>query len=326
MIQAPRFWQDKNSRLAKILNPVGKIYAFVVEKRLKGTRPYQAKMPVLCVGNLSVGGVGKTPVCLALGKFLRQKEKTFYYLNHGYKAKQQSVLVDMAVHTALDVGDEALLLASDAPTIVDSARARGAQLAENLGTDFLIMDDGFQNPSLVKTFSFVVVDGTLGFGNERVMPAGPLREPVLKGLKRADALVLVGKDTWGVADYLKKHNIDLPLLTGHFEPDLKTIEELKNKPQVGAFAGIGHPEKFFKMLQENGITLKECRSFPDHYFYTRFDIDGLKKEFPDLTWVTTSKDWVKIPSEMCQNIVQVQGQFEFDDPEKLNELLGDIVS
>ena len=324
-MRAPKFWQNKNSKLARFLNPLGRIYSFFVMRRLRKNNPYQAKMPVICVGNLSVGGVGKTPVCLALGNYLRQKDKKFYFLNHGYKARQQSVLVDVHAHSAVDVGDEALLLALTAPTIVDSARARGAQLAEKLKADLLIMDDGFQNPTLVKTLSFIVVDGTLGFGNERVLPAGPLREPVLTGLKRADALVLVGKDTWGVKNYLKQNGVDLPLLKGHFVQDESALTTLKNK-SVGAFAGIGHPDKFFKMLEQNGIQLKTTKYFPDHYFYTRFDIEDMRKENPDLIWATTTKDWVKIPPEMRTNIVAVTGHFEFDNPEKLDQLMKEVLS
>ncbi len=324
-MRAPRFWQNKNSKRALLLNPLGQVYAYFSARRLKRTHPYQAKMPVLCVGNLSVGGVGKTPVCLALGKFLRTRGKKFYYLNHGYKARQQSVLVDMAVHSALDVGDEALLLATDAPTIVDSARARGAQLAEHLGADCLIMDDGFQNPSLVKTLSFVVVDGWLGFGNERVMPAGPLREPVLKGLQRADALILIGQDKWGVQQYLDKNKIDLPVLTGTFLPNPTSLKVFENAPKIGAFAGIGHPEKFFNMLKNLGIELQAEKFFPDHYFYTRFDIDSLKKEYPDYVWATTCKDWVKLPRESCAGIHAVEGDFQFDEPEKLAAILGEVL-
>ncbi len=319
-MQAPKFWQNKNSKRAKILNPLGRIYTFFVQRRLRKNHPYQAQMPVICVGNLSVGGVGKTPVCLALGQFLRNKGQKFYYLNHGYKARQQSVLVDVHMHTAVDVGDEALLLALQAPTIVDSMRARGAQLAEKLKAQLLIMDDGFQNPSLVKTLSFVVVDGFLGFGNERVLPAGPLREPVLSGLKRADAVILVGDDTWGVRDYLKSYGLDIPVLTGRFMQDEAVLNELKQK-SVGAFAGIGHPNKFFEMLTKNGIDLKATRCFPDHYFYTRFDIDELKKEYPNLIWATTTKDWVKIPEQVRTNIVAITGRFKFDNEEMLEDLL-----
>lgn len=324
-MQAPKFWQNKNSKRAKMLNPLGRVYTFFVQRRLRKARPYQAQMPVVCVGNLSVGGVGKTPVCLAVGKILRDCGQKFYYLNHGYKARQQSVLVNVHSHTAVDVGDEALLLALQAPTIVDSNRARGAQLAEKLKADLLIMDDGFQNPSLVKSLSFIVVDGHLGFGNERVLPAGPLREPVLSGLKRADAIILVGKDTWGVLDYLKSHGVDIPVLTGRFVQDEDVLNELKQK-SVGAFAGIGHPDKFFQMLSQNGVGLKATRSFPDHYFYTRFDIDELKKEYPNLMWATTTKDWVKIPEQVRTNIIAVTGRFVFDDEDALKKILQEVLA
>ena len=246
-MQAPKFWDKKESKLAKILSPIGSVYAWIVARRLSKAHPYQAKMPVICVGNISVGGTGKTPVCLALAKLLKEKGQSPWFLNHGYHASQQSVIVDIKSHSALEVGDEALLLAESTPTIVDSARARGAQLAEKMNAPLLIMDDGFQNPSLVKTFSFVVVDGTKGFGNERVLPAGPLREPVLKGLKRADALILVGKDNWGVQEYLNENKMDLPILTGRFVPDPQDLERLKAH-SVCAFAGLGNPQKFYQSL------------------------------------------------------------------------------
>ena len=319
-MQAPKFWDKKESKLAKILSPFASIYAWVVARRLEKAHPYQAKMPVICVGNISVGGTGKTPVCLALLKLLCEHKKTPWFLNHGYHAAQQSIVVDVHTHTALDVGDEALLLAESAPTIVDSARARGAQLAEKRGASLLIMDDGFQNPSLVKTFSFVVVDGTKGFGNERVLPAGPLREPILKGLKRADALILVGKDNWGVQKYLSRNQVDLPVLSGHFIPDAEDLKKLQGKP-VCAFAGLGNPNKFFNMLTQNGVQLIQTQSFPDHYFYTRFDIEDLKKKNPGVLLATTSKDWVKISPEMRNGLVQVKGHCEFDNPADIWPLL-----
>ena len=317
-MQAPKFWDKKESKLAKFLSPFGALYAWTVAHRLAHHHPYQAKMPVICVGNISVGGTGKTPVCLALAKLLSEHQQTPWFLNHGYHAAEQSIMVDKKTHSALDVGDEALLLADVAPTIVDSARARGAQLAEKKGAPLLIMDDGFQNPTLVKTFSFVVVDGTKGFGNERVLPAGPLREPVLKGLKRADAVILVGKDIWGVKKYLKDHQVDLPVLTGQFIPDKN--ESLSGKP-VCAFAGIGNPQKFFDMLMATGFQLLKTQSFPDHYFYTRFDIEELKKKALGVPLVTTSKDWVKIPPEMRTGLVQITGHFEFDTPDEVWHLL-----
>ena len=323
-MQAPKFWDKKESGLGKILSPLGALYAWTVARRLAHHKPYQAKMPVICVGNLSVGGTGKTPVCLALAKLLIDQQKSPWFLNHGYRATQQSVLVDTKAHTALDVGDEALLLAESAPTIVDKARARGAQLAEKMNAPFLIMDDGFQNPSLVKTFSFIVVDGTKGFGNERVLPAGPLREPVVKGLKRADALILVGDDTWGVKNYLNENHIDLPILTGRFYPNKEDLKKLEGHP-VCAFAGIGNPQKFFDMLIREGIQLTKTQCFPDHYFYTRFDIEDLKKKSKGTILATTSKDWVKIPNEIRQGLAHIRGDFIFDNPEDVWNLLKEIL-
>ena len=323
-MQAPKFWDDKASKIAKLLSPLGNVYAWTVAHRLAHHRPYQSKMPVICVGNISVGGTGKTPVCLALVELLQKRGKEPWFLNHGYRAAQQSVIVDTKTHTALDVGDEALLLAKYASTIVDSARDRGAQLAEKCGVSLLIMDDGFQNPSLVKTFSFVVVDGTKGFGNERVLPAGPLREPVLAGLKRADALILVGQDKWGVQAYLKKNKLDLPVLCGQFVPERADLEKLKGKA-VYAFAGLGNPQKFFNMLLSEGIQVAQTQFFPDHYFYTRFDIEDLKKKAKGAVLATTSKDWVKIPSEVQEGLVQIRGKFEFSDPDSVWNLLKEIL-
>ena len=317
-MQAPKFWDKKESKIAKILAPFGVLYAYFVAHRLAHHHPYQAKMPVICIGNISVGGTGKTPVCLALAKLLSSHQLSPWFLNHGYHAAEQSVIVDTKVHSALDVGDEALLLANFAPTIVDSARARGAQLAEKHNAPLLIMDDGFQNPSLVKTFSFIVIDGTKGFGNERVLPAGPLREPPLKGLKRADAIILVGKDVWGVQQYLKENKVDLPVFTGQFVPDKNTLQP--EKP-VCAFAGIGNPQKFFDMLTLMGVQLVKTQSFPDHYFYTRFDIEDLKKKAQGAQLATTSKDWVKIPPEMRTGLIQISGHFEFDQPDEVWHLL-----
>ena len=319
-MQAPKFWDKKNSLLSKILSPAGKVYAWMVAHRLAHHRPYQAKIPVICVGNISVGGTGKTPVCIALLNLLEQHQYTPWFLNHGYQATQKSVLVNSRSHSALDVGDEALLFAQFAPTIVDNARARGAQLAEKLGASLLIMDDGFQNPTLVKTFSFVVVDGIKGFGNERVLPAGPLRESVLKGLKRADAVVLAGTDKWGVQNYLKENKIDLPLLTGKFIPDKQDLKKISNRP-VFAFAGLGNPQKFFDMLVAEGIQVVGTQKFPDHYFYTRFDIEDLKKKAQGALLVTTTKDWVKVPPEMCSGIIQIKGAFCFDDPQEVWNIL-----
>ena len=317
---APKFWSKSDGFLVKLLKPFGAVYAWSVARRLRRKKPYHAPMPVICVGNIFVGGVGKTPVCLALGHLMHEKGKSFYYLNHGYKADKQNVLVDKQAHTAMDVGDEALLLNEIAPTVVSKNRAKGAKLAEQWGAKALIMDDGFQNPTLYKDFSFVVVDGKKGFGNELVLPAGPLREPALVGLKRANAIILVGEDTWGVRFFLERNQIDLPILTGHFELD-ETVVSMFRGQKVFAFAGLGNPDKFYQSLKDRGIQVVGTQNFPDHYYYTRFDLEAIKREAKGCPLMTTEKDGVKIPKDIRQNIVVMPGQFIFDDQDKVWQLL-----
>ncbi|MBQ4472105.1 MAG: tetraacyldisaccharide 4'-kinase [Alphaproteobacteria bacterium] len=321
----PKFWTKSNNWLVKVLKPFGAVYAWSVARRLRRKKAYHAPIPVVCVGNIFVGGVGKTPVCLALGKLLYAKGLSFYYLNHGYKAEKRNVLVDPQAHSAMDVGDEALLLSEVAPTIVSQNRAKGAKLAEKWGAKALIMDDGFQNPTLYKDFSFVVVDGKKGFGNEQVLPAGPLREPALVGLKRANAVILAGEDTWGVRFFLERNQIDLPVLTGHFELD-DTVVSMFRGQKVFAFAGLGNPEKFYQSLRDKGIIVGGTQDFPDHYYYTRFDLEDLKHSAAGMPLMTTEKDGVKVPKDIRQNVFVMPGQFVFDDPEKVWDLLKGVLN
>ena len=319
-MKTPKFWYRPQSRLAKLLSPLGRLYGWTVYRRFKKTRPYQATIPVICVGNLNVGGTGKTPVCLAIGQMLKEKNIPFWFLNHGYKSASQGIIVEPGLMSPLDVGDEALLLANLAPTVVDRHRARGAQMIERQGAAALIMDDGFQNPSLIKTLSLIVADGQTGFGNGQMIPAGPLREPIERGLKRADAVVIAGADRSGVADIVKKTAPDLPILTGRFEPDPDSVKKLKGQTVV-AFAGIGRPEKFFEMLTGLGIPVAKRIAFPDHYFYTRFDLEQLLADAGDMPLVTTRKDFVKIPPELRSRVQVVDGRFIFDRPDEVLQLI-----
>ncbi|MDY6408192.1 MAG: tetraacyldisaccharide 4'-kinase [Pseudomonadota bacterium] len=323
-MKAPKFWYYQKSVLGKMLNPLGRIYGWSVARRFKRVKPYQAGVPVICVGNLSVGGTGKTPVALAIGKMMQEMNIPFFFLNHGYKSKKKTIIVDTIKMSALEVGDEAMLLAMEAPTVVDNHRARGAQLAERSGAKAIIMDDGFQNPSLIKTLSLVVVDGKTGFGNGRLIPAGPLRESVSRGLLRADAVIISGQDEARVTDIIREQAPDMPIFTGHFEPDEKVIQKWRGK-KVMAFAGIGRPEKFFEMLKLYGVSVVKTAVFPDHYDYTQFDLDNLISEAGQLPLMTTTKDFVKVPQNMKAKIVPVAGQFIFDNPAELQSLLKGIL-
>lgn len=323
-MKAPKFWYRPKTLWERILTPIGRIYGWSVVRRFKKTRPYQANIPVICVGNLTVGGTGKTPVCLALGQILKKMGIPFFFLNHGYKSQQKGVFVNQAHMTALDVGDEALLLARLAPTVVDNRRARGAQMIERRGGKAIIMDDGFQNPGLIKTLSFIVVDGKRGFGNGQMIPAGPLREPIEKGLKRADAVIIVGSDETDVRGQIQALASDMPILSGCFKPDPKSLRPLKEK-SVAAFAGIGCPDKFFDMLAELGISVVKKISFPDHYFYSRFDIEQILSDAGGLPVVTTTKDFVKVPRELQSRVTVVSGDFVFDKPQEAEQLLKGVL-
>ena len=324
-MKAPKFWYRGKSFWAKVLNPIGRIYGWSVARRFKRVKPYQASVPVICVGNLSVGGTGKTPVCLALGKMMKEMKIPFYFLNHGYKSKQKGMVVNVRQMSALEIGDEAMLLAAEAPTVVDNHRARGAQVAERAGAKAIIMDDGFQNPSLIKTISFIVVDGRMGFGNGRLIPAGPLRESVERGLLRADAVVISGRDDTGAVDTIRRYAPDMPILIGHFEPDPKVIQKLQGK-KVMAFAGIGRPDKFFDMLVGYGVPVAKKAVFPDHYDYTRFDMESLINDAGELPLVTTTKDFVKVPKDMKSRVIVVSGQFVFDKPAEVQNLMKGVLN
>ena len=323
-MKAPNFWYQEKSLWAKLLNPIGRIYGWSVARRFKRVKPYQAAVPVICVGNLSVGGTGKTPVTLAIGKMMKEMSVPFYFLNHGYKSNKKGVIVNIKKMSALDVGDEAMLLAAEGPTVVDNHRARGAQVAERAGAKAIIMDDGFQNPSLIKTVSFIVVDGKTGFGNERLIPAGPLRETVEKGLLRADAVIISGADDSKAADIVRKCAPDMPIFGGHFEPDPKVIQKLQGK-KVMAFAGIGRSDKFFNMLVGCGVLVAKKATFPDHYDYTLFDLESLIAEADGLQLVTTTKDYVKVPQNMKSRVIAVPGTFVFDKPQEVQSLIKGVL-
>ncbi len=286
-MKTPEFWK-KDNLLSKILAPLGGLYAVATYLRLKTAAPYKAAKPVICIGNLTAGGSGKTPVALSIAKLLQDMGRNPFFLSRGYGGTVHNVVVNKMVHTPLQVGDEPLLLSETAPVVVNPDRASGAKLAIAHGADCLVMDDGFQNPGLYKDLAFLVFDGTYGIGNGRAIPAGPLRENFAAGLKRAQAVIILGEDKTGIATQTK-----LPIFYG------KIVEEQPNiaNRQVLAFAGIGHPEKFYASLEKCGLNPVIKQNFPDHHGYTHAELQKLINlaEEKKLDIYTTSKDYVKIP-------------------------------
>src|SRR5579864_4492798 len=259
-LATPEFWA-RRGLVSSLLQPLAWAYAAAGAARWHWTRAAAAPVPVICVGNLVAGGAGKTPVVLSLARRLIAEGRRVHILSRGYGGRLAGpVAVDPLRHGAGDVGDEALLLAEAAPTWIARDRAAAAERAAAAGASLLLLDDGFQNPTLAKDFSLVVVDGQFGVGNGRVLPAGPLREPLGSGLARADVVVLMGDDRAGVTS----------LLAG------KTVLRARLLPEnaaafagraVVAFAGIGRPAKFFASLEEVGARLAARHAFPDHHPY-----------------------------------------------------------
>ena len=261
-------------------------------------------------------------MAISIAEYFKMNGMKPVFLTRGYGGGASNIVVDPDKHKASQTGDEALLLARVAPTIVDADRARGAKKAEKMGADVIIMDDGFQNPQLIKTLSLAVFDGRYGFGNGHVFPAGPLREPLRDGLKRANAFVVVGKDKAGIKKWIGGQYENLPFIGMHIEQDVAKIEQLSGK-KVFAFAGIGYPEKFFDMLKEYGCDVVETRSFSDHYPYTDQDMTSMiaQADKLDAVLVTTAKDGVRIAPRFQQNIQIVEAYMVWDTPDTMCALL-----
>ena len=320
-MRPPEFWSGSYSASARLaiaaLAPLGAAVDLAGRLRRRLASPYRAPVPVICVGNLTVGGAGKTPVALALAK--RLKERNVHFLGHGYGAALADVTrVDPSKHDAGRVGDEALLLAALAPSWVARDRADAARAAVEAGAGLLIMDDGFQNPGLAKDLSLVVVDGGAGFGNGHVFPAGPLREDIRRGLARADALVLVGEDRTGALDH---RPAGLALLCAEFEASAGT-GDLNDRPVV-AFAGIARPEKFFATVAKLGAHLVARHGFPDHHPYRASEIERLAGEAYEAgaLLVTTEKDAVRLAPELKRLVTVIRIELRWREPEALDELL-----
>ena len=315
-MRAPAFWEGP-SLLSDILMPLGDLYAAGGWLRQRLATPKRVGVPVICVGNLVAGGAGKTPTVLALLERLSALGWRPAALTRGYGGRLAGPLrVDPATHTAHTVGDEALLLALGAPTWVARDRAAGAEAAAAEGANVIVMDDGFQNPGLIKDLSLVVVDGASGFGNGRLIPAGPLREPVGRGLARADALVIVGRDGRGIA----QHAAGMSILPARLRPRGDTM--LSGRRLI-AFAGIGRPAKFFDTLRELEAELVGTAEFADHHVYGTAELDALasKAVRANASLITTEKDALRLPPGHAAAIEVLPVELVFARPAELDRLI-----
>jgi tetraacyldisaccharide 4'-kinase len=326
-MREPAFWWRRAGLAASLLAPVGLVYGAIAARRMaaKGTA---AGVPVLCVGNFTLGGAGKTPTVIALARMLADAGEHPYCLTRGYGGTLAGPkLVDPHNDLAAQVGDEALLLAHVAPTVVARDRVAGAAFARAQGASLIIMDDGLQNASLAKDFTLAVIDARRGVGNRCIFPAGPLRAPLAAQLSKTDALLVVGEGNGAEDVVMLARARNLPVLLGRLSPDVSAVASLKGR-RVLAFAGIGDPGKFFATAEASGIAVAERRSFDDHYRYTAEDAGELimDAEHSGLALLTTEKDRARMAGERLLDALFARAHalpvtMTLDDADELRRLV-----
>jgi tetraacyldisaccharide 4'-kinase len=323
-MRAPDFWSGESGGLAPLLlAPFSAVYAAATARRV-ARAGWHAPVPVICCGNATAGGAGKTTLAIDLGRRLAARGINVHFLLRGYGGTIRApTRVDPARHDSTQVGDEALILAAERPTWVAADRGLGGQAAVAAGAQAIVMDDGLQNPTLEKDLSLLTIDGNFGFGNNRIIPAGPLREPVAAAAARCQAAVLIGEDEAGA---LKRLPPRLPVLRARLVAGPEAAM-LAGQP-VFAFCGLANPRKFFATLTEAGAVLAGRQAYADHYPYDAEDLKELLAEADALRAipVTTRKDFVRIPPAFRARVTVVTVRLEWQESAAIEAMLDPLAS
>lgn len=329
-LNTPRWWYAKEPRAGRVartlLRPVSWLWSWQTARRIASTQPIDAGIPVICVGNVTMGGAGKTPIVRELLVQLTRHKRKAHGLARGHGGRLKGpIQVDPDLHSAADVGDEPLMLAQDFPMWISADRVAGVRAAAAAGAQVVVMDDGHQNPTVRKALSLVVVDGETRdgewpFGDGQVFPSGPMREPLSAGLARADAVIVLMPPGAGRPDQeLLAELGDKPVLIARLEPAAPPPAG----PQL-AFAGVGKPWKVERALREAGCTLVDFAAFPDHVDYDERTLEFLASHARDLNagLITTEKDWVRLSPDWRTRIKAWPVRARFEDEDALDRLLG----
>lgn len=342
-LEEPSWWYGdaRQHALAPLLAPLGRLYGWMAQARFRRAAPYRSRLPVICVGNFTAGGTGKTPLAIFIAQLLEARGAKPAVLTRGYGGRERGpVWVEEGIGAAARFGDEPLLLARTALTLVARDRALGAQMIEDSGRDIsvIVMDDGLQNPGLAKDLSLAIVDGVRGLGNGEVIPAGPLRAPIDFQLGLVDAVVVreperAPADAPDGIHALLRRRFPGPVLAAHTLAR-GDVAWLKGAAVV-AFAGIANPQRFFSLVESLGARLVACCAFPDHHVFKRSDCENLLSlaESTGAQLLTTEKDWVRLKSEERLPLAVLERTrtlgidivFDERDLGRLTSLIGSVV-
>ena len=323
MLKAPKFWYLKRDSLqSNVLYPFSLIFRLGTKIRNFVSKEKKSKLPIICVGNIVIGGAGKTPVALKIGNMLREAGYNPHFVSKGYGGLEKNNTLVQDWHSPKSVGDESLLLSEISPTWIGLDRSKSFELASENGADCIVMDDGFQNPTLQKDFSIVVINGEQGFGNKRVIPSGPLRESINRGLSRTNLVITIGDISDTIKNKIPKH---IPLITANFK--IKEDEIMLKGQRITAFAGIAYPEKFFNSLKLVKANIVDKISYSDHHIYSENDLLYLAEiaNKNKSILVTTKKDMVRIPKNFRSLVKTIDGFIQLNDEKLLLEILTNLI-